>query len=72
MRARSAVQEHGICACDGHVEGSHIGLAVFKRNVAAVDTAVHGRACCIGSRLCDGVIAIAELELHYVAHRSVD
>jgi hypothetical protein len=68
MRACSAVKEHGLRAGDWHVERAHIGLSIFKGNVAAVDTSVHGFTCCVGGGLRDGVVAVAELELHNVAH----
>jgi hypothetical protein len=67
MRPSSTVQKHGVGASDGHVEGSDICLAVFKGDVAAVDTAVHGSACRVGGRLRDSVVAVGELELDNVA-----
>lgn len=63
MRSSGAVQEHGIGACDGHVERADISLAVLERDMTAVHTRSHGRAGLIDSRLCDCVIAVAELEL---------
>lgn len=67
MRSSSTVQEHGVSTSDGHVEGSDICLAVFEGDVTAVDTPIHGSACCIGGRLRDGVVAVGELELDNVA-----
>ena len=45
MRARCAVQKHGSCASTWHVEGTDIGLAIGKRYVTAVDTALFWSAC---------------------------
>jgi hypothetical protein len=67
MRACCAVKEHGLRAGNGHVECADIGLSVLKWDVAAVNTGVHGFTCCVGSGLGDGVVAVAELELHNVA-----
>jgi hypothetical protein len=67
MRARGAVQEHGLRGGDGHIECADVGLAVLERNVTRVDTAVHGLAGSVGSGLSYGVVAVAELELHDVA-----
>lgn len=41
---RCTVQEHRLRACDRHVKGSHLGLAVLERDVSAVHTSVHRRA----------------------------
>jgi len=69
VRARRTVQEHWVSARNGHVEGADISLPVLKGDVAAVHTGLHGRACLIHGRLGDGVVSVAELELHDVAHR---
>lgn len=58
MRARSAIQEHWRGARDGHVESADVGLAIDKRDVAAVHAAFHGRAGGVGRRLRDGVVAV--------------
>jgi hypothetical protein len=67
-----AVKEHGLGRGYGHVEGADISLSVLEGNASAVDTAVHGLACCIGGALRDGVVAVAELELDDVADRGGD
>jgi hypothetical protein len=67
MRACRTVEEHGLRGRDGHVEGSNIGLAVCKRDVAGMNATVHGRAGGVGRGLRDGVVAVAELELNDVA-----
>jgi hypothetical protein len=66
MRACGTVQEHRLRAGDGHVECAHVGLAVLEWDVAGMDAAVHGRAGSVRSGLSDGVVAVAELELHNV------
>lgn len=68
MRTRCAVEEHGLGACDGHVEGAHFRLAVLERNMSTVHTGVHGRTGLVNGRLRDGVVSVAELELHDVAY----
>lgn len=68
MWSSCTVQEHGFSRGDWHVEGSDLGLTVLERDVAAVDTGIHGRACCVGSALGHGMITVAELELHDVAN----
>lgn len=68
MRTRRAVQEHRVSACHRHVEGADLGLPVLEGDVAAVHAGVHGRACLVYGRLRDGVVAVAELELHNVAY----
>ena len=67
MWSGSTVQKHGVGTSNRHVEGSNICLAVLEGNVTAVDTAFHGRACCIGRRLRDGVVAVGKLELDDIA-----
>jgi hypothetical protein len=67
MRARCAVQEHGLGRRNHDVEGAHVGLAVLERNVPAVDAALHRLAGRVGRRLRHRVVAVAELELHNVA-----
>lgn len=66
MRSGGAVQKHRFGAGDRHVEGADISLAILERNVSAVHTRSHGRAGLIDSRLCDSVVAIAELKLNDV------
>jgi hypothetical protein len=72
VRPRRTVQKHGLRARNGHVKRANIGLVVLKWDVAGVYAAVHGRAGCICSGLGHGVVAVRELELHYVADRGGD
>lgn len=69
MRARRAVQKHGLRVGNHHVERADFGLVVLERNVAAVHAAGHGHACLVRGGLRDGVVAVAELELDHVANR---
>lgn len=67
-----AVKEHGLGRGHGHVEGADISLSVHEGDASAVDTTLHGLACCVGGTLRDSVVAVAELELDNVADRSGD
>jgi hypothetical protein len=67
MRARGAVQEHGLRGGDGHVERADVCLAILEGDVARVDAAVHGLAGSVGGGLSDGVVTVAELELDNIA-----
>lgn len=68
MRTRGAEHEDGVGAGDDDAEGSDVGLAIFERDVAAVDASVQGSAGCVRSALCCSVVAIAELELDDVTN----
>jgi hypothetical protein len=67
VRSSCAVEEHGLGRGHGHVEGADISLAVLEGDASAVDTTIHGLACCVGGALSYGVVAVAELELDDVA-----
>lgn len=72
MWARRTVQIHWLCARNWHVKCADLCLAVLERDVSAVHTAVHGRTGFVSRRLCDGVVAVRELELYNVADGSSD
>lgn len=67
MRTCCTEQKHGVGGRDRHVERAYVCLPVYKQYVAAVHASLHGSARCVGSRLRDGVVSVAELELENVA-----
>ncbi len=71
MRARRAIQKHGLRRSDNDVESPDVGLALLKGNVAAVHGVglfgLHRLAPLVFVALRDGVVSVAELELHHVS-----
>ena len=71
VRSSGAIDEHGFCRQDGHVEGTDSLLTVFERDVSTVNGSrkrvLQRRARGSFRRLCHGVVTVCELELNDIA-----